>query len=93
MLASNNASARLVLVETFADGSEIRRIYRNIDEARKAFTQIEKPEDGVQKNGGGYTYYATVTTTNVYGTYTTFYGSNDGNHWDVIRIIMEPRLE
>jgi hypothetical protein len=92
MLASNNASARLVLVETFADGSEIRRVYRTIDEARKAFAQLEKSDDGTQKNGGGYTYYATITTTNVYGSYTTIYGSNDGQNWDVIRIIMEPRL-
>lgn len=84
LLEAGGGKSKLTLHETFADGSEIRRVYADPLAAQKAFAELDPvPADSLKH--GSYAYHATVqgsfpSNGHRYG-YNVIYGSNEGERW------------
>lgn len=86
LLEASNNTAKLTLVESFADGSQISRVYTRHIDAEVAFDELEIRESNTSAPNlkNGYAYYAVVEgsfwNNGNYG-YRSTYGSRDGMNW------------
>lgn len=86
LLEADSNTAKLTLIESFADGSQISRVYTRHIEAAAAFDELETRESSTTTSHlkNGYAYYAVVEgnfwNNGNYG-YRSTYGSRDGRNW------------